>query len=199
MTLLTHAEASAYWNERHQRESDLRSGGHMAFDEATIRWTASTAARRPSSTAAASAAGRVTTSRRFPAGAARGSTVLQVMPLDKAARHGWHCAVVAARVDKLAPLRTYLDDAAVVVDGAGPDLRALLRLTGEYNFADLVDPAQRRRIRQLEKELASAQKRLVATNGHLERLRASATYEVGNTIVSVPRGLARVLRRRGSS
>jgi len=35
MTLLTHAEASAYWNERHQRESDLRSGGHMAFDEAT--------------------------------------------------------------------------------------------------------------------------------------------------------------------
>lgn len=139
--------------------------------------------------------------------------VLQVMPLDKAARHGWHCAVVAARVDKLAPLRTYLDDAAVVVNGTGPDLRALLRLTGEYTFADLVarptrrrlaelsdrDDAQRRRIRQLEKELASAQKRLVATNGHLERLRASATYKVGNTIVSVPRGLARALRRRGSS
>jgi 2-polyprenyl-3-methyl-5-hydroxy-6-metoxy-1,4-benzoquinol methylase len=37
MALLSDAEASAYWNERHQRESDLRSGGHMAFDEATNR------------------------------------------------------------------------------------------------------------------------------------------------------------------
>jgi hypothetical protein len=145
--------------------------------------------------------------------------VLQVMPLDKAVRHGWHCAVIAARVDKLAPLRTYLDDTAVVVDGAEPDLRALLRLTAEYTFADLVarptrrgltelrerDDAQRQRIRQLEKdlrtrdaELASAQKRVAAANGHLERLRASATYQVGNTIVSVPRSLARVLRRRGN-
>ena len=144
--------------------------------------------------------------------------VLQVMPLDKAARHGWHCAVIAARVDKLAPLRTYLDDTAVVVEGTEPDLRALLRLTAEYTFADLVgrptrrglaelrdrDDAQRQRIRQLEKdlrtrdaELASAQKRLAAANGHTERLRASATYQVGNTIVAVPRGLVRVFRRRG--
>jgi 2-polyprenyl-3-methyl-5-hydroxy-6-metoxy-1,4-benzoquinol methylase len=37
MVLLNDAEASAYWNERHQQESDLRSGGHMAFDEATNR------------------------------------------------------------------------------------------------------------------------------------------------------------------
>jgi 2-polyprenyl-3-methyl-5-hydroxy-6-metoxy-1,4-benzoquinol methylase len=37
MTLLTDAEAAAYWNERHQRESDLRSGGHISFDEATNR------------------------------------------------------------------------------------------------------------------------------------------------------------------
>jgi 2-polyprenyl-3-methyl-5-hydroxy-6-metoxy-1,4-benzoquinol methylase len=35
MTLLTDAEASAYWNERHQREGDLRSGGDISFDEAT--------------------------------------------------------------------------------------------------------------------------------------------------------------------
>jgi 2-polyprenyl-3-methyl-5-hydroxy-6-metoxy-1,4-benzoquinol methylase len=37
MTLLTGAEASTYWNERHQRESDLRSGGDITFDEATNR------------------------------------------------------------------------------------------------------------------------------------------------------------------
>jgi 2-polyprenyl-3-methyl-5-hydroxy-6-metoxy-1,4-benzoquinol methylase len=37
MTLLTNAEASAYWNERHQQESDLRSGGDISFDEATNR------------------------------------------------------------------------------------------------------------------------------------------------------------------
>jgi SAM-dependent methyltransferase len=37
MTLLTEAEASAYWNERHQRESDLRAGGDISFDEATNR------------------------------------------------------------------------------------------------------------------------------------------------------------------
>lgn len=35
MTLLTNAEASEYWNERHQREGDLRSGGDITFDEAT--------------------------------------------------------------------------------------------------------------------------------------------------------------------
>jgi 2-polyprenyl-3-methyl-5-hydroxy-6-metoxy-1,4-benzoquinol methylase len=35
MTLLTDAEAATYWNERHQRESDLRSGGHISYDEAT--------------------------------------------------------------------------------------------------------------------------------------------------------------------
>jgi SAM-dependent methyltransferase len=37
VTLLTEAEASAYWNERHQREGDLRSGGDITFDEATNR------------------------------------------------------------------------------------------------------------------------------------------------------------------
>jgi SAM-dependent methyltransferase len=35
MTLLTDAEASKYWNERHQQETDLRSGGDISFDEAT--------------------------------------------------------------------------------------------------------------------------------------------------------------------
>jgi len=37
MTLLTDEEASEYWNERHQRESDMRSGGNITFDEATNR------------------------------------------------------------------------------------------------------------------------------------------------------------------
>lgn len=35
MTLLTDAEASKYWNDRHQQETDLRSGGDISFDEAT--------------------------------------------------------------------------------------------------------------------------------------------------------------------
>jgi hypothetical protein len=132
--------------------------------------------------------------------------VLQVIPLDKAGRHGWHCAVVAARVERLAPFRPYLDDTSVVLDGPEPDLRALLRLIGEYTFADLVarptrqrlaelrdrDGAQRRRIQRLEKDLRKR-------DGELERLRASATYQVGDTIVRVPRRLARTWRRRGSA
>lgn len=132
--------------------------------------------------------------------------VLQVMPLDKATRHGWHCAVVAARVDRLAPLRPYLDDTSVVLDGPEPDLRALLRLTAEYTFADLVarptrqglaelrdrDDAQRQRIRQMERELRER-------DAELERLRASKTYQVGDTIVRVPRRLARAWRRRRSA
>lgn len=34
MSLLTADEAAAYWEARHQRESDLRSGGDMTYDEA---------------------------------------------------------------------------------------------------------------------------------------------------------------------
>jgi hypothetical protein len=89
-----------------------------------------------------------------------GCQVLQAVPLDKASRHGAHCAVIAARVDHLAPLRTYLDDSPITLDGEGPDLRALLRLVGEHTFSDLVArPLRRRlaeqrdRIRQLETEL----------------------------------------------
>jgi 2-polyprenyl-3-methyl-5-hydroxy-6-metoxy-1,4-benzoquinol methylase len=37
MTLLTDAEATAYWNERHKQEGDLRSGGDISFDETTNR------------------------------------------------------------------------------------------------------------------------------------------------------------------
>ena len=32
---LTEAEASKFWNDRHIRETDLRSGGHVSYDEAT--------------------------------------------------------------------------------------------------------------------------------------------------------------------
>jgi 2-polyprenyl-3-methyl-5-hydroxy-6-metoxy-1,4-benzoquinol methylase len=35
--LLSSEEAAEYWNTRHQREGDLRSGGDMSFDEATNR------------------------------------------------------------------------------------------------------------------------------------------------------------------
>jgi 2-polyprenyl-3-methyl-5-hydroxy-6-metoxy-1,4-benzoquinol methylase len=35
LELLSPEEAAAYWNTRHQREGDLRSGGDMSFDEAT--------------------------------------------------------------------------------------------------------------------------------------------------------------------
>jgi hypothetical protein len=160
-----------------------------------------------------------------------GCQILQAVPLDRASRHGAHCAVVAARVDRLAPLRTYLDDSPVAVDGDEPDLRALLRLIGEYTFGDLVarpirrrlaelrerDDAQRQRIRQLEKDLrardanlAAAQERLGVAKDDLTRLRDSATFQLGSTmvqgarrparaIVSVPAGLVRVWRRRGSA
>ena len=35
MALLSATEAVAYWNARHEREGDLRSGGHVSLDEAT--------------------------------------------------------------------------------------------------------------------------------------------------------------------
>jgi 2-polyprenyl-3-methyl-5-hydroxy-6-metoxy-1,4-benzoquinol methylase len=36
MTLrLTDAEVSKFWNDRHIRETDLKSGGHVSYDEAT--------------------------------------------------------------------------------------------------------------------------------------------------------------------
>ncbi|AEV88625.1 hypothetical protein ACWT_7614 [Actinoplanes sp. SE50] len=74
---------------------------------------------------------------------AAGCQVLQAVPVDRAHRHGVHCAVVAARVDRLAPLRSYLDDSPITLDGESPGLPALLRLTGEYTFTDLVSRTQR--------------------------------------------------------
>lgn len=37
MSLLSAEEAAAYWNARHERESDLRSGGDMTYGEAANR------------------------------------------------------------------------------------------------------------------------------------------------------------------
>jgi hypothetical protein len=159
-----------------------------------------------------------------------GCQVLQAVPLDKAIRHGAYCAVVAARVSHLAPLRTYLDDSPITLTGDEPDLRTLLRLAGEYTFGDLVSrplrrrvaelrdktAAQQQRIRHLEKEaqareakLAAAQQRLAAARDGMARLRSSTTFQVGDTmvqgarrpgraIVSVPVGLVRVWRNRGT-
>ncbi len=159
-----------------------------------------------------------------------GCQVLQAVPLDKANRHGAHCAVVAARVDRLAPLRTYLDDTPVVLTGDEPGLRTLLRLAGEYTLGDLVSrplrrrlgelrdrvDAQQQRIGQLEKELRArdakllaAEQRLAATRESMTHLRSSTTFQVGSTmvqgarrpgraIVSVPVGLVRVWRSRGT-
>lgn len=35
MALLTASEAAAYWDARHRAEGDLRSGGHVSYDDAT--------------------------------------------------------------------------------------------------------------------------------------------------------------------
>ena len=35
MSLLSSDENAAYWENRHRREGDLRSGGHVSYDEAT--------------------------------------------------------------------------------------------------------------------------------------------------------------------
>jgi len=154
-----------------------------------------------------------------------GFQVLQVIPIDNATGHGAHCGVVAARVDRLAPLRTHLSDGPVVVEGDAPDLRALLRMTGEYVFSDLISrplrlqlaeasdrvKEQDKRIRQLEKELATtvtkADARVERARNDVANLRASTTFRVGNTvvqgarkpakaIVSVPVGLVRIWRKR---
>jgi hypothetical protein len=150
--------------------------------------------------------------------------VLQVIPLDKVRQHGAHCAVIAARVDRLALLRTHLDDSPIELPGAQPDLRAQLRLVGEFLFGDLVSrparrylaemPEHQQRIRQLERDvaardrsIAAVEKRLAALERELARVRASTTFQVGNAfvegarrpgraIVSVPANLVRAWRGR---
>lgn len=87
-----------------------------------------------------------------------GCQVLQAVPLDKVKRHGAHCAVVAARVEHLAPLRSYLDDTPITLDGPGPDLRALLRLVGEHTFGDLVARPLRRRLAEQEERIRELEK-----------------------------------------
>ena len=150
-----------------------------------------------------------------------GCQVLQAIPLDNASGHRAHCAVVAARVDQLAPLRPYLSDEPIVLGGDPPDLRALLRLTGEKVFSDLRDrplrgklaeasdrvAEQNKRIQQLEKELAAARDKVTAKSDEIAKLKTSTTFRVGTTvvqgarspgkaIVSVPVGLARIWRKR---
>lgn len=151
--------------------------------------------------------------------------VLQVVPLDKVSRHGAHYALIAGRVDRLAPPRAHLDDAPIELPGDEPGLRTLLRLTGEYAFesmavraarkrlVDLRDKsaAQAQRIKQLEAELSTTQRKAAETErkvrNDLARLRASTTYQVGNAmvegarrpgkaIVTIPAGLVRVWRKR---
>lgn len=133
-----------------------------------------------------------------------GCQVLQAVPLDKVSRHGAHCAVVAARVGRLAPVRSYLDDTPVAVSGDEPDLRTLLRLAGEYTFGDLVSrplrrkladlrdrvDAQQEQIRWLEQDvqareakLAAAQQRLATARESLSRVRSSTAFQVGDTMV----------------
>jgi len=156
--------------------------------------------------------------------------VLQVAPLEKSTRYGAHCVVIAARVERLAPLRTHLDDSPVVLTGDEPSLRALLRVSAEYLFGDIITrPARRhlvesrdrsaeqaQRIRELQDELRAAKqqaadtgKQLAATQRELGRVKASAAFQVGTTvvqgarkpgraIVSVPVGLVRVWRRRAA-
>ncbi len=145
---------------------------------------------------------------------AAGCQVLQVIPLDNAVGHRAHCAVVAARVDRLAPLRSYLADEPVVVDGESPDLRALLRLTGERVFTDLLErPLRQRladaadRITEQDKRIQQLEKEIAGRDATIAKLRASTAYQVGATvvqgarrpgkaIVSVPVGLVRIWRKR---
>jgi hypothetical protein len=146
-----------------------------------------------------------------------GCQVLQAVPLDKAIRHGAYCAVVAARVPITLTgdepdLRTLLRLAGEYTFG---DLvsRPLRRRVAELRDKTA---AQQQRIRHLEKEaqareakLAAAQQRLAAARDGMARLRSSTTFQVGDTmvqgarrpgraIVSVPVGLVRVWRNRGT-
>jgi hypothetical protein len=111
--------------------------------------------------------------------------VLQVVPLDRVPRHGAHCAVLAARVTRIAPPRAYLDDTPIALTGDEPALPAMLRLSAEYAFGDLVARALRRhlddardrldtqqqRIRALELDLKARDERIEATERRLEATR----------------------------
>jgi hypothetical protein len=140
--------------------------------------------------------------------------VLQVVPVDRANRHGVHCAVLAMRVQRLAPVRTPMDDTPLTAAHEEPGLRATLRLAAEYVFGDMVArPARRRlvefrdkvaeqqqRIRQLERDLRArdeqleaAARRLTGAREKLARVEASTTYQVGRTVVQGARRPGRAI------
>ena len=140
--------------------------------------------------------------------------VLQVIPLDRVSRHGAHYALIAGRVDRLAPPRAHLADTPVELPGDEPGLRTLLRLIGEYAFESMAiraarrrlidmrdkNAAQAQRIKQLEAEVAAGEHRLAEAEERTEkvraevaRLRASTTYQVGTAMIEGARRPGRAI------
>jgi len=147
--------------------------------------------------------------------------VVETVPLDRVRNHGAHCALVVQRVTRLAEPRPYLTDApaATAAEAAPPtagaatdaqavdELRSALRIANEYMLADLVARPMRRRLREQDQRIAELNRELAVQTARLARLESSASYQIGRAMISgarnpgrglvtVPRDLARIWRRK---
>ena len=142
-----------------------------------------------------------------------GWQIVEAVPLEQPASHGVYCALNLERTDKA---RSSRSDAA---PNAGNVAWGELRLANEHLLADLVTRWARRRLVQLEPasteldaalvRVARLERDLAKAEAALANLRASATFQVGDILVSgvrhpgraivgVPKDLVRVWRTRSA-
>ncbi|MFC6023052.1 hypothetical protein ACFP2T_43740 [Plantactinospora solaniradicis] len=133
--------------------------------------------------------------------------ILAAAPVERAPVPGAQSAIAVECVERLAAVPSYLT-APGTATGAGPDgpaadpLPALLRMANEYVFLDLVSRPLRRRMIELERELADRNARIPALERELARsqarvatLESSLSFQVGAVVAKGIRRPVRAVRR----
>jgi hypothetical protein len=130
-------------------------------------------------------------------------------PVERVPVPGAQSAIAVECVERLAAVPSYLTVPSTVTGGgAGPDgpaadaLPTLLRMANEYVFIDLVSRPLRRRLIELERELADRDARIPALERDLARSRArvatlesSLSFQVGAVVAKGLRRPVRAVRR----
>jgi FkbM family methyltransferase len=140
--------------------------------------------------------------------------IVRAISLHPAAIPGVHGALVAARVDQLAPLapglagvRSDLPWRAERGAGAADEWRTVLRVANEYMLAEFAVRALRERLVERDGQLRVSERKRAAAVARLKKLTASTTFQVGRAfvegarrpagaVVTIPRDLVRVWRGR---
>ncbi|MBE1488673.1 hypothetical protein [Plantactinospora soyae] len=133
--------------------------------------------------------------------------ILAAAPVERVPVPGAQCAIVVERVERLATVPSYLvgpggrarDEPDVPAAEALP---TLLRMANEYVFLDLVSRPLRRRVVELERELADRDARLPTLQDELARSRArvaalesSLSFQIGAVVAEGIRRPVHAVRR----